>query len=424
MRSRHSIHEEALQRIEQYSITSMRSSAHSLRSVDSIRTELSRLEAMITRSQANSNPYLNIYEGDRTTGMSVDSACHNASGVVNDQATSSNLAVKDSVHPEQLEGLQNPRDDSSSQSYYGSSTHSVRDARSRTKIDINYHPTDFQALVREQESVSKRFSELSKSHESALLYAQFSRDTSSAPGRPDKSPDSLRQSVVEERTAKRAFNPRANDARRSISNSAIPLSNPRERPVQCISNEGSCRDVPLRKSITSKSDDELFNRFDTITQNTAKPIHTDPELTCGELHSFLAAVYDPTTADYLCLQSLLNLYEHHLRLVEEEADHSLPGLRYSSVHREDLRQLHSRRLRNKLEELQLAVGVLAQKCTDLGYSLASLNDMVFSSDSQYPLRLGTRTATKIQPLTDNQARSRYASDDSSGDECYFSSAER
>lgn len=44
----HSTHEEALKRIEQYSMTSMHSSAHSIRSMDSIRTELSRLEAMIT----------------------------------------------------------------------------------------------------------------------------------------------------------------------------------------------------------------------------------------------------------------------------------------------------------------------------------------------------------------------------------------
>lgn len=44
----HGAHEEALRRIEHYSITSMHSSAHSIRSMDSIRTELSRLEAMIT----------------------------------------------------------------------------------------------------------------------------------------------------------------------------------------------------------------------------------------------------------------------------------------------------------------------------------------------------------------------------------------
>ena len=44
----HGAHEEALRRIEHYSITSMHSSAHSVRSMDSIRTELSRLEAMIT----------------------------------------------------------------------------------------------------------------------------------------------------------------------------------------------------------------------------------------------------------------------------------------------------------------------------------------------------------------------------------------
>ena len=43
----HGAHEEALRRIEHYSMTSMHTSAHSIRSMDSIRTELSRLEAMI-----------------------------------------------------------------------------------------------------------------------------------------------------------------------------------------------------------------------------------------------------------------------------------------------------------------------------------------------------------------------------------------
>ena len=51
----HGAHEEALRRIEHYSITSMHSSAHSVRSMDSIRTELSRLEAMINDA-SNTRP--------------------------------------------------------------------------------------------------------------------------------------------------------------------------------------------------------------------------------------------------------------------------------------------------------------------------------------------------------------------------------
>ena len=52
----HGAHEEALRRIEHYSITSMHSSAHSVKSMDSIRTELSRLEAMITRASNAQSP--------------------------------------------------------------------------------------------------------------------------------------------------------------------------------------------------------------------------------------------------------------------------------------------------------------------------------------------------------------------------------
>lgn len=52
--SNHGAQEEALKRIEFYSRASLQSSASSIRSMDTIRTELSRLEAMITRSDAGS----------------------------------------------------------------------------------------------------------------------------------------------------------------------------------------------------------------------------------------------------------------------------------------------------------------------------------------------------------------------------------
>ena len=52
----HGAHEEALRRIEHYSRTSMHTSAHSVRSMDSIRTELSRLEAMINSASVTHLP--------------------------------------------------------------------------------------------------------------------------------------------------------------------------------------------------------------------------------------------------------------------------------------------------------------------------------------------------------------------------------
>ena len=58
----HGAHEEALRRIEHYSMTSMHTSAHSVRSMDSIRTELSRLEAMINSASVTHLPDVETVE--------------------------------------------------------------------------------------------------------------------------------------------------------------------------------------------------------------------------------------------------------------------------------------------------------------------------------------------------------------------------
>ena len=67
----HGAHEEALRRIEHYSMTSMHSSAHSIRSMDSIRTELrtelSRLETMISRTSNAHAPEVELEESQTNT---------------------------------------------------------------------------------------------------------------------------------------------------------------------------------------------------------------------------------------------------------------------------------------------------------------------------------------------------------------------
>lgn len=67
----HGAHQEALRRIEHYSMTSMHSSAHSIRSMDSIRTELrtelSRLETMITRTGNAHNTEIEVEESQIKT---------------------------------------------------------------------------------------------------------------------------------------------------------------------------------------------------------------------------------------------------------------------------------------------------------------------------------------------------------------------
>ena len=64
----HGAHEEALRRIEHYSMTSMHSSAHSIRSMNSIRTELSRLEAMINSTSVTHLPDVETVESHINRG--------------------------------------------------------------------------------------------------------------------------------------------------------------------------------------------------------------------------------------------------------------------------------------------------------------------------------------------------------------------
>ena len=66
----HGAHEEALRRIEHYSITSMHSSAHSIRSMDSICSRLSRLEATVTISRDPRPSEAETEESHRSPGAS------------------------------------------------------------------------------------------------------------------------------------------------------------------------------------------------------------------------------------------------------------------------------------------------------------------------------------------------------------------
>ena len=78
----HGAHEEALRRIEHYSMTSMHSSAHSIRSMDSIRTELrtelSRLETMITRT---GNAHTTEFGGEDTQINTISNPTERRSSV-------------------------------------------------------------------------------------------------------------------------------------------------------------------------------------------------------------------------------------------------------------------------------------------------------------------------------------------------------
>lgn len=87
----HSAHEEALRRIEHYSMTSMHSSANSIRSMDSIRTELSRLEAMITSASGAHQSEIKI--ASRRTRRGSDCTERRVSAIEKEEDQSANLSI-------------------------------------------------------------------------------------------------------------------------------------------------------------------------------------------------------------------------------------------------------------------------------------------------------------------------------------------
>lgn len=87
----HSAHVEALRRIEHYSMTSMHSSAHSIRSMDSIHTELSRLEAMITSASGTHQSKIEI--ASRHTRRGSDCTERRSSAVEKGDEWNSNLSI-------------------------------------------------------------------------------------------------------------------------------------------------------------------------------------------------------------------------------------------------------------------------------------------------------------------------------------------
>ena len=384
--SNHGAHEEALRRIEQYSITSMRSSAHSIRSMNSIRTELSRLEAMITISQTASTSKIEHFGEDAMIGSSRNESQPVASE--NTKHVNSTEAQQGVVSGETLEppiSFQHSRNASSSSSKYSSKASSAVNVGSRAKNDVRTHPTDFQRVVKEQEGITKRFSEISNGHESALLYAQFSRNTSPSP------------------------NARKDDSERAqnfdLTFEDLDVSSPREvRGVQSpfLSQPSRSEEVPESKDISTRIDrNSIF----------------------GIMEQSLAAVYSPTVAEYVSLQNLVTMCESHLRILEEQRSTISRGTDLDANHNAVDAQPHIRQLHGRLEVLQEAVKSSARKCLKAGYSNSDLYRLNLSisgcRSEQEETRLETTSSEHELGTKDDEIHDR------PGDEsdAYFSSTE-
>lgn len=354
--SSHGAHQDTLRRIEHYSITSLQSSAHSIRSMDSIRTELSRLEAMITSTRNASTSRIEQSEEHPTVGSSVN---QNHPIVEGDHQHQTRPDRPLSSVPGYLTD-QGSRNGSSSASHYSSNGSSILRADNSGKPDALTHPADFHYLVKEQEDISKRFSEISNANESALLYAQFSRDTSPMTKTRDGKNGKVHEGMDDDgAVAEDGVDARVDHLDRTKES--------REVSQDSRVTEEKLRAESARTSVSQRVDDRSHGG---VAEPKTSP-KFDRSSTYALLEKALAAAYPAVVAEYLALQSLTMACQRHISLLEER-----PSIIAEQQDKGDSSTAsapsHLRLLRDRLEELQDAVDTSTGKCIDAGISWSEL----------------------------------------------------
>lgn len=374
--SSHGAHGEALSRIEQYSITSMRSSAYSLKSMDSIRSELSRLEAMITSSRASSTSRLEQYEMDVLGTSEVEGRSSHL------QATHEGVRFRARAHPVSGHPLEpsNPREsckDSYNASRSSSNISSLRRTDSDRRVNVYTHPADYHVLVKEQEDISKRFSEISIGHGSALLYAQFSR-TSSPPAKTSDA-DLVNTQILghDVETAKNlhkqdlTFDQDPTSRERSGGSSNLPFE---DTPIEDLQPSRA-----VETSISQRVDKLLNNSHDKFSHAKDIGLELDRSSTYNLLQESLAVVYPPMIADYISLKDLVISYQRHSNVLEETPIAVFQKTEQSGQNLLTSVQPHIRKIRDRLEALQEAVDTASRVCVNAGWSMQDLDRLLLSA---------------------------------------------
>lgn len=185
-----SVHEEVLRRIEHYSMTSMHSSAHSIRSMDSMRTELSRLEAMITSASVphlpetetgkpRSKPGSSLIEGQTSTPVDGGNRVPRLS-----IPDSSPTNKRESSTTGESDIELTPRHDSSNGSRKGLDRRSQSQRRKQRTVERCGQP-DYHVQSAKYHSILDKSTNINLSvaspaeegNKSSFLYAEYSKDS-------------------------------------------------------------------------------------------------------------------------------------------------------------------------------------------------------------------------------------------------------
>lgn len=187
----HGAHEEALRRIEHYSITSMHSSAHSIRSVDSMRTDLSRLEAMITSSNVPQPSETESGKSLTRPGSSCTDRRFSAvpesrirdsrlsvSGPLPEPSGESFTAEDPGIKPAPRQDALNENPKSLDRSNQSQQTRSMA-IEHRIHPDYHISSAEYRSFMDESEDINSRPMEFpsEKGNRSSFLYAEFSKNS-------------------------------------------------------------------------------------------------------------------------------------------------------------------------------------------------------------------------------------------------------
>ena len=411
--SNHDVHEETLRRIERYSITSLQTSAHSIKSMESIRTELSRLEAMITANSKMERPTPDSFAGPSGQTDQPGGPEPGSKGYFSEILKDAGVA--------ELEGnpdTKNLDQRSSSASNYSSNASSVIHAGARMRFRTRTRPAELQDLVKEQEGISKRFSEISNGHESALLYAQFSRPDPPTSKGVDVSSQEVKQGVA------------SNDLSEGpplLKPTASSSPRPPEDGPTLLQDSSSAnkyqRSPSARTSISQRVESRMDGNSYRAPQSETPEV--DHHSTYSLLDQTLAALYPTKIARYISLQNVIFLHGLHLHLLEELPDITSKKDKHAATGHPKYPESHARKLRDQLEVLQIAADKSSRECTEAGYSLSELDDILLPVASRTSVPKRTAQDVETTRRLPNLGIQSSPTQDTFSDEsdAYFSSAE-
>ena len=186
----HGAYEEALKRIEHYSMTSMHSSAHSIRSMDSIRTELSRLEAMI--NSTSRTHHSEMENGDSRARRGSNCTAERSSAVEGGNP-GPNLSIQVPLHEHSGESTnvrhprfkhaprQSPLAGTRNTIDYSSQSQRTREmtVEHRIQPDDRRPSVDYHSSLQRPDDIDDQYVEdpSEEGNTSSILYAEFSKQS-------------------------------------------------------------------------------------------------------------------------------------------------------------------------------------------------------------------------------------------------------